>query len=75
MELRSKNRPAIRHEGGFGSSPLWLEAMRETRSTSLNILIAEDEPTIASILESLVEEKGHHICGIVDQGAAVLGKR
>ena len=41
-------------------------------SKPLNILIAEDEPIIASILENLAEEEGHHVCGIVDQGAKVF---
>lgn len=40
-------------------------------SESLNILIAEDEPDMASLIEEFVEEAGHHAT-IAHDGASVL---
>ena len=37
----------------------------------LRILIAEDEAVSAAILEALVLNDGHEVCGFVDQGGAV----
>lgn len=39
--------------------------------TQLRVLIAEDEYTSATLLEFLVEEEGHKVCGIVRHGAEV----
>lgn len=41
--------------------------------TQLQILIAEDEDTSAIILECLAQEEGHYVCGVVKNGADVLG--
>lgn len=38
----------------------------------LRVLIAEDEYIPATLLEMLVRDEGHHVCGIVAQGHAVV---
>lgn len=40
--------------------------------TALRVLIAEDEYVSATLLEILVKEEGHSVCGIVTQGGDVL---
>ncbi|MDL2267804.1 response regulator [Desulfovibrio sp. OttesenSCG-928-G15] len=40
--------------------------------TALRVLIAEDEYISATLLEMLVKEEGHTVCGIVSQGGDVL---
>lgn len=40
--------------------------------TPLRVLIAEDEYTSATLLEFLVTEEGHEVCGIVSRGAEVM---
>ena len=40
--------------------------------STLRVLIAEDEYVSATMLELLVREEGHEVCGIVSQGSAVL---
>lgn len=39
--------------------------------TVLRVLIAEDEYVSATLLELMVTEEGHEVCGIINQGSAV----
>ena len=41
-------------------------------STKLNVLIAEDDPITSEMLEFLVEDLGHTVCGIITQGNEVV---
>ena len=40
--------------------------------STLRVLIAEDEYVSATLIELMVKEEGHHVCGIVTQGNAVI---
>ena len=40
--------------------------------SKLRVLIAEDEYVSATVLELMVQEEGHEVCGIVSQGRAVV---
>lgn len=40
--------------------------------SALRVLIAEDEYVSATVLEMLVMEEGHEVCGVVSQGGAVV---
>ena len=41
-------------------------------SAALRVLIAEDEPTTAIVLQELVEQDGHTICAVIPSGEGVL---
>jgi len=39
---------------------------------SLRILIVEDEPLVATLIEELVRAEGHHVCGVIARGGEVV---
>jgi len=41
-------------------------------SAPLKVLIAEDDPITSEMLEFLVKEEGHSVCGIITQGSEVV---